>query len=76
MRKIGVGLVVVAYVLLLYMSLSAPAYARAHQHLDAAMLAEYSAPWPLALGCALAVAGIMLALVPCAAVNDGRCGRL
>ena len=28
------------------------------------MLAEYAAPWPVALACALAVAGIMLALVP------------
>ena len=64
MRKVGVGLVVAAYVLLLYTSLAAPAYARAHPYLDTAMLAEYAAPWPVALACALAVAGIMLALVP------------
>jgi len=63
-QKIGVGLVVLAYLLLLYMALTAPAYARAHPHLDAAMLAGYAAPWPVALACALAVAGIMLALVP------------
>jgi hypothetical protein len=64
MRKVGVGLVVLTYALLLYMSLAAPAYARAHPHLDPAMLAAYAAPWPVALACALAVAGIVLALVP------------
>src|SRR5262245_57957921 len=63
-QKIGVGLVVLTYVLLLYMALAGPAYARAHPHLDAAMLAQYAAPWPVALACALTVAGIMLALVP------------
>lgn len=64
MRKAGVGLVVVAYALLLYMSLAAPSYARAHSHLDPAMLATYAAPWPVALACAVALAGIMLAVIP------------
>jgi hypothetical protein len=64
MRKTGVGLVVTAYVLLLYMSLAAPAYARAHQYLGPAMLAEYAAPWPVALACTVAVGGIILGLVP------------
>jgi hypothetical protein len=64
MRKVGVGLVVVAYAVFLYTSLAAPAYARGHPHLDPAMLAAYAAPWPVALACALGVAGIMLALVP------------
>jgi len=64
MRKVGVGLVVVAFVLLLYTSLAAPAYARAHQYLGAVTLAAYAAPWPVALGCTTAVAGIMLALEP------------
>jgi hypothetical protein len=62
--KVGVGSVIAAYALLIYISLSAQFYARAHPHLDRAMLAQYAAPWPVALGCALAVAGIMLALVP------------
>lgn len=64
MRRIGVGLVVAAYVLLLYMSLAAPVYARAHPQLGPAMLAEYAAPWPVALACTLAAVGILLALVP------------
>jgi hypothetical protein len=64
MRKVGVGLVVLAYALFLYASLAAPAYARAHQYLGAAMLAEYAAPWPVVLACTVAVAGIVLALVP------------
>jgi hypothetical protein len=64
MRKAGVILVVAAYGVLLYTSLSAPLYARAHPHLDPVMLAEYTRPWPVALGCAVAVAGIMIALVP------------
>ena len=63
-HKVGVGLGVVAYALLLYTSLAAPAYARAHPHLDPVMLAQYAAPWPVALACAVAVAGIVLALVP------------
>jgi hypothetical protein len=64
MRKVGVALVVLTYALLLYTSLSAPAYARTHQYLGPAVLAAFAAPWPVALACALAVAGIMLALIP------------
>lgn len=64
MRKTGVGLVVAAYALLLFLSLTSPGYARAHPHLDPVMLAQYAAPWPVALASALVVAGIMLALVP------------
>jgi nicotinamide riboside transporter PnuC len=64
MKKAGIGLVVVSYMLLLYTSLAAPAYAGAHQYLGPAMLGEYTAPWPVALACTVAVAGIMLALVP------------
>jgi nicotinamide riboside transporter PnuC len=63
-QKVGVGLVVAANALLIYISLATPAYARAHPHLDPAIVAEYAGPWPMALGCALAVAGIMLAVVP------------
>lgn len=63
-RKVGVSLVVAAYALLLYTSLAAPAYARAHPLIDKAILAEYAAPWPMALACALAVVGILLALIP------------
>ena len=64
MRKVGVGLVVAANLLLVYISLGALPYGRAHPHLDPALVAQYASPWPVALGCALAVAGIMLALVP------------
>lgn len=64
MRKVGVGLVVAAYALLLYTSLTAPAYARAHPHLGEALLAQYASPWPVALTCALVVAGVTLALIP------------
>ena len=55
---------VAAYALLLYMSLAAPAFARAHPHLSAVLLAEYSAPWPVALGSSVAVVGMILALIP------------
>jgi hypothetical protein len=64
MRRIGIAVIVVAYALLLYTSLAAPAYARAHANLGSAMLAEYAGPWPVALGCALATAGIVLAVIP------------
>src|SRR5260370_36841086 len=63
-RKGGVGMLVTGYGVLWYTSVAAPAYARAHPHLDAAMLAAYSAPWPVALVCALVAAGVMLAVVP------------
>src|SRR5205085_7381581 len=55
---------VLAYVLLLYISLSAPLFAHAHPEVGVAMLAQYATPWPLALGSSLALAGIVLALIP------------
>jgi hypothetical protein len=64
MRKVSVGLVVAGYAVLLYTSLAAPAYARAHMHLDASMRAEYAGPWPVALAVSLSISGIMLALIP------------
>jgi hypothetical protein len=64
MRKNGVWLVVLAYAVLLYSSLAAHAYGRAHAHPGPTVLAEFSSPWPMALGCAVAVAGIVLALIP------------
>jgi len=64
MRKTGIGLLVAAYALVLYTSLAAPAYAHAHQRLGAAVLAAYAAPWPVALASALALNGLVLALIP------------
>jgi hypothetical protein len=64
MRKTGVGWLIISYSLLIYTSLAAPAYARAHPYLGPSMLAAYAAPWPVALACALALAGSMLALIP------------
>ena len=64
MRKVGVALVVVTYALLLFMALTSPGYARSHPHLDPVMIAAYASPWPVALTCALVVAGTMLALIP------------
>jgi hypothetical protein len=63
-QKVGVRLVLAAYALLVYIALSAPLYARAHPHLDPALLAQYASPWPVALACSLALIGIMLALIP------------
>jgi hypothetical protein len=50
--------------LIAYTSLAAPDYARAHPHLPAALLAEYAAPWPVALGSAFALLGAVVALIP------------
>jgi hypothetical protein len=63
-RKIGVWLLVAAYLIFLYIAISAPFYAHAHPHLGAQMIAEYSAPWPVALMGSLGVVGIVLALIP------------
>jgi hypothetical protein len=63
-QKVGIRLVVAGYALLIYVSLSAPFYGHTHTHLDPAFLAEYASPWPVALGCMLSVAGVMMTLVP------------
>jgi hypothetical protein len=63
-RKIGVWLLVAGYAIFLYSSISAPFYARAHQDMGAAMVAEYSSPWPVALMGSLGFIGIILALIP------------
>jgi cytochrome bd-type quinol oxidase subunit 2 len=63
-QKVGVGLVVAAYVLLLYLSLFTPLYAREHPYLDPVLAGEFASTWPVALACAIALAGIVLALVP------------
>ncbi len=63
-RKIGLTLLVFAYVILLYTAVTAPLYARAHANLDPAFLAAYAAPWPVALTCLIALTGVVLALIP------------
>jgi hypothetical protein len=64
MRKTGIVLLIVSYALFAYGSLGAIPYAHAHPHLSATVLAQYGSPWPVALGCSIAIMGIMLALVP------------
>jgi hypothetical protein len=63
-RKIGTGLITAAYALLLYMSLGARLASGGHHHFDPILSAEYGAPWPVALGVVVALAGIALAMVP------------
>jgi hypothetical protein len=63
MRNVGIGLLIAAYVWVLWTSLAA-AYARAHAQLGPAIPAEYAATWPVALACALALNGLALALIP------------
>ena len=53
-----------AYTIFLYIAISAPIYAHAHPNLGAHMLAEYAAPWPVALTGSLGIVGIVLALIP------------
>jgi hypothetical protein len=64
LRKTGVGLAVAAYLALIYMSLTGPLYARTHPHMDQIMLTEYTSAWPVALGCAVGIGGVMLSLIP------------
>ena len=63
-QKIGITLLLLAYALLAYISVFAPSHVGAHQHLDPAILAQYAGAWPVALGCTIAIVGIVLALVP------------
>ena len=62
MRKTGVGLLVVAYLLALYTWLGPHSYDHAQR--GATMLATYAALWPVALACAVAFNGLVLALIP------------
>lgn len=64
MKRAGVSLLVIAYLVLLYTSLAAPAYARAHPHFEPAVTAAYAAAWPVALASVVSMFGIVLALVP------------
>ena len=64
MRTIGISLLMIAYLLVAYTAVSAPAYARAHQYLGPAMLGEYAGHWPVALACTFVIAGVMLTLIP------------
>jgi hypothetical protein len=66
-------LITAAFLLLLYTSLAAPAYARAHPHLGP-LLAEYAGSWPVALASTLAMPGVMLALIP--VPRQGPVGRM
>src|SRR5262249_46533504 len=49
MQKTGVVLLCLTFLLLLYTSLAAPAYAHAHTQLDPALVGQYAGPWPVAL---------------------------
>jgi len=64
MRKTSIVLIAAAYVLLFYISVSAPPHARAHPQLGAAVIGEYAGPWPVALGCVVALSGFMLVFFP------------
>ncbi len=63
-RKVGITLLLAAYALLFYISVSAPFYARAHPHLDPGMRAQYGSAWPVSLACAVALTGMVLTLIP------------
>ena len=63
MRNVGIGLLIAAYVWVLYTSL-AVGYARADAQLGPAVPSEYVALWPVALACVLALNGLALALIP------------
>ena len=59
-HSVSIGLLIAAYVLVLYTSLAA-VYARALAQLGPGMV---TAPWPVVRACALALNGLVLALIP------------
>jgi len=63
-RKIGVGLIVLANLVLVFIALTSPGYARAAPNMDPVMRGAYASPWTLALTAVLALFGFVLALVP------------
>jgi hypothetical protein len=64
MNRAGVGLLLAAYALFLFIALAGPIFAGANPQHDHAMLAEYTAPWPVTLLVVLAFIGGILALIP------------
>lgn len=64
MRKTGIGLLVAAYLLALYTWLAPPVHAHAHPQRGPLIPAEYAGPWPMVVACALALNGLVLALIP------------
>lgn len=64
MRRVGVWLVVTAYVGLLWTTSARTIDLRTHSHVSGAMSSEYDAPWPVILGSVVSGIGIVLALVP------------
>jgi hypothetical protein len=64
MRKSGIGLLVAAYLLALYTWLAPPVYAHAHAQRGPLIPAEYAGAWPMVVACALALNGLVLALIP------------
>lgn len=65
MRKAGITLLILGWLVLFYTALGAPAYARAHAHmLDAKVIGAYADPWPVALTSTVAFFGVVLALGP------------
>lgn len=63
-KKIGICLLVAAYAIFLFIAITSPFFVHGHPHLDAAMMAEYSSPWPAALTGSFGFIGIILALIP------------
>ncbi|MBI2682807.1 MAG: hypothetical protein HYX26_06250 [Acidobacteriales bacterium] len=64
MRNLGIGLIILAYLLLFHTALRTAVHGRAHPHPEVTVSAEPDAPWEAAVTGALAAAGIMLAAMP------------
>lgn len=63
-RSVGLVLLVLAFLLLVYIAVSAVPYARAHPQLDSALLGQYASPWPVVLTLVVAVTGLVLTVIP------------
>jgi hypothetical protein len=64
MKKTGVGLLILCFIVLLHSAVGTVLHGRTHPHPEVTVGANMSEPWEAGLTGALAVAGMMLAAVP------------
>jgi hypothetical protein len=64
MKRAGIGLLILCFIVLLHSSVGTVLHGRTHPHPEVTVGANMGEPWEAALTGALAVAGVMLAAMP------------
>jgi len=64
LRTTGILLVIAAWSLFAFSAVASAMHSSSHSHMDVQLDVEFTRPWPVALSVALAMLGIVVALVP------------